>query len=315
MSSIPVSDLVLRVQETGAKRVALQFPDGLRRRSFEVASALHRAGLKVIISGDPCYGACDLALDALSQADLLVHFGHTPVENVENVIYEHLEEDFDLTSLDAAAALLRGPKVGLVTTVQHVHMLEAVAGYLGKKGFECVVERGSPRTPFPGQVLGCSFEAARQTGADEILFVGTGLFHPLGVRLATGARVIALDPYTGTAGEVDADRLLRKRYARIEKARDAESIGIILSLKSGQMRREMAEKLAGLSQNAYVITLREVTPDSLMNLGFDCYVNTACPRLAYDDQVRFPAPLLSPQEFEIACGVRSWEDYEIDEIS
>jgi len=54
--------------------------------------------------------------------------------------------------------------------------------------------------------------------------------------------------------------------------------------------------------------------NSINNLGFDCYVNTACPRLAYDDQVRFPAPVLSPQEFEILCGVRTWDEYEIDEI-
>jgi len=57
-----------------------------------------------------------------------------------------------------------------------------------------------------------------------------------------------------------------------------------------------------------------VTPDELLNLGFDCYVNTACPRLAYDDQVRFGRPVLSPQEFEILCGVRNWDDYTIDEI-
>ena len=52
----------------------------------------------------------------------------------------------------------------------------------------------------------------------------------------------------------------------------------------------------------------------LRNLGFDAYVNTACPRLALDDQSRFPVPLLSPAEFEIALGLRKWEDYEIDEI-
>jgi 2-(3-amino-3-carboxypropyl)histidine synthase len=53
----------------------------------------------------------------------------------------------------------------------------------------------------------------------------------------------------------------------------------------------------------------------LLNLGFSCYVNTACPRLAYDDQVRFPVPVLSPQEFEILCNVRTWDEYAIDEIA
>ena len=91
-------------------------------------------------------------------------------------------------------------------------------------------------------------------------------------------------------------------------------IGIIVSTKSGQHRMALARRLAALSPHAVIVTMHEVSPDELLNLGFACYVNTACPRLAYDDQVRFPVPVLSPQEFEILCGVRSWDDYAIDEI-
>jgi 2-(3-amino-3-carboxypropyl)histidine synthase len=57
-----------------------------------------------------------------------------------------------------------------------------------------------------------------------------------------------------------------------------------------------------------------VNPDELINLGFPVYVNTACPRLAFDDQSRFPVPVITPQEFEIVCGVRTWDEYTIDEI-
>jgi 2-(3-amino-3-carboxypropyl)histidine synthase len=77
----------------------------------------------------------------------------------------------------------------------------------------------------------------------------------------------------------------------------------------------LARRLAALSPRAVIITMQEVSPDELLNLGFDAFVNTACPRLVYDDQVRFPVPVLSPQEFEILCGVRSWDDYSIDEIA
>jgi 2-(3-amino-3-carboxypropyl)histidine synthase len=77
---------------------------------------------------------------------------------------------------------------------------------------------------------------------------------------------------------------------------------------------DLARRLASLSPTAVIVTMREVNPDELLNLGFACYVNTACPRLAYDDQVRFPVPVLSPQEFEILCGVRTWDAYTIDEI-
>jgi 2-(3-amino-3-carboxypropyl)histidine synthase len=293
--------------------VALQFPAGLRRRGVALARELRGAGFDVILSGDPCYGACDLALDALEVADVLVHFGHAPVGPRERVIHEPVSMDFDPGTVRESLPLLHGPRVGLVTTVQHIHLLDAVAEELRRAGFEPVVAGGSGRTPHPGQVLGCSFRAARETGAREILYVGTGLFHPLGVQLATGARVVALDPYTGQASIVSAERFLRQRFGLIERARNAERIGIIVSSKSGQQRLDLARRLAGLSDRAVLVMMREVTPEALLDLGFDAYVNTACPRLAYDDQARFPVPVLTPAEFEILLGIRSWEDYVADE--
>ncbi|MGB4578460.1 MAG: diphthamide synthesis protein, partial [Methanoculleus sp.] len=67
---IPISDLVRRLRERGAERVALQFPAGLARWAPGIATALRDAGFEVIVSGDPCYGACDLALDTLAHADV-----------------------------------------------------------------------------------------------------------------------------------------------------------------------------------------------------------------------------------------------------
>jgi 2-(3-amino-3-carboxypropyl)histidine synthase len=186
--------------------------------------------------------------------------------------------------------------------------------FLKERGVDIRVADGRGRTPRRGQVLGCCFTTAKETGADQVLFVGTGLFHPIGIALSTGTRVVALDPLAGTVQEVSGEALLRRRFAVIEKARGAKKIGIIVSTKSGQNRMDLARRLAALSPYAMIVTMNEVSPDELLNLGFGCYVNTACPRLAYDDQVRFPVPVLSPQEFEILCGARSWDQYTIDEI-
>ena len=201
-----------------------------------------------------------------------------------------------------------------MTTSQHAHLIPRMIEYLNARGIEARVGEGNERTPLPGQVLGCSYSAARIPGVREILYVGTGVFHPLGVQLATGAHVVALDPFTGVAEEIDASRLLRTRHALIERARHAGQFGILVSTKQGQCRRELAERLAALCERAFLVVSREIDPDELLNLGFGAYVNTACPRLSYDDQVRFPVPVLTPQEFEILCGVRRWEDYAIDEV-
>jgi 2-(3-amino-3-carboxypropyl)histidine synthase len=309
------SDLAGSLKKRGAKRVALQFPEGLKRRAAAITAELKNAGFTVIVSGDPCYGACDLALDTLSSVDVLVHIGHAPVDTRSGVIFEPFPIDFDVpTILGRALPFLKERTIGLVTTVQHAHLVPAMETFLQAKGLKVLIAEGSRRTPLRGQVLGCSFAAAKMTGVEEILFVGTGHFHPVGIALATRARVIALDPFTATAQEVNADALQRRRFAVVEKARGARSIGIIVSTKSGQQRMALAERLATLSPETVIVMMREVSPDELLNLGFACYVNTACPRLAYDDQARFPVPVLSPQEFEILCGVRSWDEYEIDEI-
>ncbi len=309
------SDLIERLKKRGAKRIALQFPEGMKRQSATIATALKDAGFDVIVSGDPCYGACDLALDTLRFSDVLVHFGHAPVDEHPEVMFEPWKIDFDSAVLEKALPFLNSNMIGLVTTVQHVHVIPAIETFLQSQGITCIVADGGGRTPERGQVLGCSFSAAKVNGVDEILFVGTGLFHPVGIALATRARVIALDPLAGTVQEVSGDALLRRRFAVIEKARGARRVGIIVSTKSGQQRMDLAQRLTKLSPAAVIITMREVSPDELLNLGFDCYVNTACPRLAYDDQVRFPVPVLSPQEFEILCGERSWDAYAIDEIA
>jgi 2-(3-amino-3-carboxypropyl)histidine synthase len=308
-----LSKLIRDLRERGARRVALQFPEGLKRRAPELALGLREAGFEVIVSGDPCYGACDLPLPTLALVDVLVHVGHAPVDDRPDILYDLHPMDFPLEVLEQAIPLLSGIRIGLVTTSQHLHVLPQMVEFLRDRGIMAVVSGGFGRARYPGQVLGCSFSGARETGCSEILYVGTGLFHPQGIQLATGARVIALDPYLGTATPVTAEKLKRQRFALMEKARSAEQIGIILSTKSGQQRLSLARRLVTLSESAVLVAMCDVSPEELLNLGFDCYVNTACPRLAYDDQVRFPVPVLSPQEFEILCGARKWEDYAIDE--
>ncbi len=313
---ISLTALAEDLHSRGAKRVAVQLPEGLKPGTAMLASALRNEGFEVVICGDACWGACDLARDALADADVLVHIGHTPVTAEENVIYIPFHQDIDLGILASALpSLSTYTTVGVVTTIQHAHQTQDMVLWLKDHGVNAVCGHGSSRTPEAGQILGCTYAAAKNADADAYLFVGTGVFHAIGVSLATGRPTFALDPYAeGGVQEVSADRLLRQRFVQIEKAKTAKSFGILLSSKSGQCRKELAKRLERLTDNASIILIREVSEMQLRNLGFDAYVNTACPRLALDDQSRFPVPVLSPAEFEIVLGLRSWDDYTIDEI-
>jgi 2-(3-amino-3-carboxypropyl)histidine synthase len=54
--------IVQEVEERKAGTVGLQFPEGLKRRGPDVADDLRaelRDGVRVLLSGQPCYGARD----------------------------------------------------------------------------------------------------------------------------------------------------------------------------------------------------------------------------------------------------------------
>ena len=314
MSLTGYSDLVMRLKARNARTVALQFPAGLKRKAVGVASSLRSEGFQVIISGDPCYGACDLAVDTLRYADVLVHFGHTPIGDPDpRILFEPYRIDLDPSVIRKAVPFIRSRRIGLVTTAQHAHQLSDMKTALHESGIEALTCRGS-RGCDEGQVLGCAFGAARIDGVDEILFIGTGIFHPTGIQLVTGHRVIALDPFTGMVQEIDAERFLRRRHALVTRVRQAEHVGLLVSTKTGQERFALARRLASRCTNAMIILMTDISPDELLNLGFPAYVNFACPRLSYDDQARFPVPVITPYEFMIILGDTDFGDYRIDEL-
>src|SRR3989344_2297259 len=67
------------VKQTGAKRVLLQMPDGLKGKATALMRELHAAGIESILSADPVYGACDIPVNEARQlkCDLIVHVGHS----------------------------------------------------------------------------------------------------------------------------------------------------------------------------------------------------------------------------------------------
>ena len=312
------------VRDTGAKVVGFQFPEGLKRKGPELARLVEEAtGVEIIISGDPCFGACDLDRTLLGYVDLLFHFGHAELEDTklsEKVYFIEARSAVDvLPVVEKALSELRGQRIGLISTVQHVHQLPEACKVLEARGKTCVLERGDSRLAYPGQVLGCNFSTARAEACDEYLYIGSGDFHPLGVALSTKKRVLAADPFSGEVREVDPSRVLRQRSAVIAKSLDAEVFGIIVSSKNGQARMDLATSLKMLAKKhgkeAHLILIDLVTPDQMLQFKVGAFINTACPRLAIDEVGRFPSPMLTPQEFEIVLGIREWEDLVLDEIT
>lgn len=302
------------IEARKAKIVGLQFPEGLKRQGPALAKQIEaQAGVLVIISGDPCYGACDIDERLLDTVDVLFHFGHSRISDDDRIVFMEYHHEVDIQHAVINAIPLLGQKVGVVTTVQHIHKLDEIVKLLLTADKEPIVAKGDNRITYPGQVLGCNFSAVPD-GVDSILFVGTGNFHPMGIKLAHNVTVVATDPFTGEARVVDVDKIMRQRYAVMAKAMDAKKWGIIISTKTGQKRLELAQRLKEIAGDAVLIAIEEITPDRLLNFKVDAYVSTACPRVAIDDAGRFPAPVVTPVEFEMIKGLKKWEDLTFDEI-
>lgn len=317
--------------------VALQFPDGLRDYATEIERILRRGtpNVEYVISADPSYGACDLALSLQKLgADLLVHFGHTEMPSINHlfnwdVLYVAARHKMDVKPASAAGARRLseitngGKRIGIVTTAQHSHRLQDMADAMKAEGFEVFVGRGDNRLGGAAQLLGCNYTAGTsiEEDVDGFVYVGSGDFHPIAIAWGTDKPVVLADPYTNEVRTINdvMDRLMRQRFAAIERAKGAKAFGILVGTRVGQERMRLARGLKKMLEQkgleAHLIALDFFSWDNLQYFRhLDALVNTSCPRITTDDYSRYPMPMLTPPELEIVLGKRTWEDYVFDEF-
>ena len=303
--------VIRKINSKNVRNVGLQFPEGLKMQAVTIAREIEEeCDVNVIISGDPCFGACDVSDYKMKDSVYEV-----PTDFID--AFANIDVKKDLKK--CLESLKDYSRIALVTTTQHLHLLNEMKDFLEDNGKEVVL--GSSKSTRKGQVLGCNFSSIKNLDADVFLFIGSGNFHPLGIYLFTKSPVYALDPYNNELREMTdyADRILRIRFARITKAREAKKWGIIVSSKEGQYRLELAKQIKKLLKDSgmegFVIMVDNVNPDVLLPyFDLDAFVVTACPRIAIDDSQMYKKPLITPQELEIVLNKREWENYQLDEI-
>ncbi|MCK5559462.1 MAG: diphthamide biosynthesis enzyme Dph2 [Thermoplasmata archaeon] len=331
------------VFEKGYYTIGVQLPEGLKLYAEAIKDYIEERlqaqgqELAIIISGEPCYGACDLVDRQFKDfgVQCLFHFGHSELPSKKKsdipVIYIKTPSKLELkTILNKFITYMRkhepefgaNPKIGLISTIQHIHLINFAEKFLTGKKFKVFIGKGDKRIKYKGQVLGCNFTAAKSISkrVDLFLFIGSGNFHPLGVALDSGKKVLVADPYTNEIRDIERVRenILRQRGGAIARAMDAKSFGILLSMKSGQVRNKLALDLMNLikqqNKKSYLIALNEFEPLKLKPYNVDTFVSTGCPRIAIDDYLKYDKPILTPIELEIVLGEKSWENYQFDQI-
>ncbi|MFQ6124183.1 MAG: diphthamide biosynthesis enzyme Dph2 [Candidatus Heimdallarchaeota archaeon] len=335
--------LIEKVSELNAKRVLFQFPEGLiHAELLNLVNTFQNKGIEVFISGNACWGGCDLPLEEVYRlkCDLVVHYGHSPYPHPYPVLMDRSEDRYrkaitvvwvEVQSTQPIQNILEEvvmqiktrfgnrTAVSLVTNIQHVHQLAEMQNFLEKRGITTYVSHPQGKTSHPGQILGCDVTTAilTQDDIDTYVYLGSGKFHGLSVGLTTGKPVLHADPFERSCEWLDKEtnRLLKKRYAIIEAARNAEKWGIIVGLRSAQFRLKLAQKmqkwLEAENKETLLLILRDVTGERIMAFNFlDAFVVTSCPRIAIDDSEQFIKPVLNSYELGVLLGKKKWSKYE-----
>ncbi len=291
----------------GCRKVLLQIPEGLKPRAQELAGILRKEGIEAIVSVEPCFGACDLR-DREAKAlgcDAVLHIGHSPLmpETEVPVVYDEYRQDFSpVPLLERHLGQLPYNSLCLVTTIQHIGSLAKAKAFLESKGKTVYI--GQPTSArYPGQILGCDHSAALslEDEAEAFLFIGSGLFHPLGLAEKTEKPVLFLDKESGELKDLSEERLRRQkiRAASLAKASMSQNFGILVSTKAGQMNLKAAERaresLEKKGKKAWMLAADLITPEKLLGLKLDCLVNCACPRITEDTSL-FKKPIITADE-------------------
>ncbi|KAI9020045.1 diphthamide biosynthesis protein 2 [Phycomyces nitens] len=117
------------------------------------------------------------------------------------------------------------------------------------------------------------------------------------------------DPKTKQARKetVQVNRMLMKRYVLVQKAKDANTIGIVvgtLGVASYMNIIEHIKKLISISgRKSYLFVMGKLNVAKMANfMEVDCYVLVACPENSLIDSKEFYRPIVTPFELEIALA-------------
>ena len=285
--------------------VALNGPDGILPKIQQTASnIMKRFGIPAYVLADTTWGSCDLNSNGAKVlgAEVLFNIGHTISMKTmdDNVV---MIDAFDDILFDSVAPkcvdILKGKTICLLTDSQHLHQIEPVKRILEDGGIIVKIGKGKGQLN-DGQVFGCEFYPAMEEKekADVNVFLGQSNFHAAGIALATNKPTYVLDPYFNEVREVTdfAQKLQKKATLAIYKAVDAQTFGIIVGLKEGQLSKTTALKfkreLEKEGKMVQLFALTDITNERLKNLkGIDAFIQVACPRISTDNQ--FDKPVLS----------------------
>ncbi|OCH91570.1 diphthamide biosynthesis protein [Obba rivulosa] len=340
---------VREVEKGDYKRIALQFPDELLRDSvpiFRRLKARLSPGRELYVLADTSYGSCcvDEVAAQHVDADAMVHYGHACMTKTSRlpVIYVFGKKPVDpedcarklLKSLEASSTVIENRKAILRHDVAYAHRADKILEKLKAALPSSTTLQYSPipLTSYPVTSSSTSAQdevlkvtngsdqtsdtvAEEGTPSEIILYVGGESLSLTNLLMThSHCEVHTYDPNTGTVclASERTNKMLMRRYAVVQKARDADVFGILIGTLGVAsylpLISHLRKVLARAHKKSYTISVGKLNPAKLANfLEIECFVLVACPENSLIDAKDFLRPIVTPYELEIALRApQSW---------
>jgi 2-(3-amino-3-carboxypropyl)histidine synthase len=203
------------------------------------------------------------------------------------------KEKFDLKDIDVK---ILPKKIALFTTIQYIDYLNEIKEELKKHNINAILV--DTKQQYKSQIIGCSIDNYEKYNIQGILFIGDGNFHPIALAIKNKLPVYILNLYNQKIIKLEQsiiDKILKQKKIALTKFYSSNNISIIVSIKQGQYDFDIIKKIKKKfsDKNYYVLLFDNIEFNQLENFNFtDCFINTACPRINYDDFNKFPKPVV-----------------------
>lgn len=305
---------VWNIRKHGAKRVALQMPEGLLIYALVVADILEQfCGVETVVMGDVSYGACcidDYTARALD-CDFIAHYAHSCLVPIDvtaiKVLYIFVTINIDENHLVKTLQknFARGTQIAAFGTIQFNPTIHSVKATLERDPQHPIYVIPPQTMPLSkGEVLGCTSARLDKAHISAMVYVGDGRFH-LESAMIHNPEIPAFryDPYLRkfTTEYYDQQQMISVREDAVRTAASAKKIGLVLGALGRQGNPATLDKLekkfSEAGKHVVKIILSEIFPQKLQMFDdIDAFVQVACPRLLIDWGYAFNKPLLTPYE-------------------
>ncbi|KAF7660904.1 hypothetical protein LDENG_00272870 [Lucifuga dentata] len=338
------------------EKVALQFPDELLADSVAITAEIERQSqpVKLFVLGDTSYGSCcvdEVAAEHFG-ADCIVHYGRSCLSPTKRLplMYVFERRPLDLEKCIAAFRELypdRQSHIVILYDVNYVHTeddLQAllspeypniVVSTLVLEGEQCcsqgqTIHQHNDSCPSDQNNDKIVFQFGRRFALKSGASVADYNMFYIGQEGATLRNFMmtwnrcsfcSFDPLTmrGRTESVGINRALMKRYYAIERAKDANVVGILVGTLGVAdyltIIQQLKETIHRAGKKSYMFAMGKLNVAKLANfLEIDIFVLIACPENSLLDLSEFYRPVVTPFEMEVACNKkRDWsEEYVTD---